>query len=171
MGTTWEDTRGITCCFTGHRPNKLPWGYQETDPRCMALKEKLKDVVEALYDVGIRRFICGMAQGCDFFFCEAVLHLREEKADVVVEAAVPCEGQSDAWPPEVQERYNRLLEACDVRTLVSRSYTPDCMQKRNQYMVDKASVLVAVYDGTQGGTMQTVLYAMRQGVEIIEIQP
>ena len=27
-----------TCCFTGHRPDKLPWGPDESDPRCAALK-------------------------------------------------------------------------------------------------------------------------------------
>ena len=26
-----------TCCFTGHRPDKLPWGEKESDPRCRRL--------------------------------------------------------------------------------------------------------------------------------------
>ena len=33
--------RETTCCFTGHRPDKLPWGTHEDDPRCMALKQRL----------------------------------------------------------------------------------------------------------------------------------
>ena len=37
-------------------------------------------------------------------------------------------------------------------------------------MVDSSSVLIAAYDGRSGGTMSTMLYAMRQGLEIIEIQ-
>ena len=39
--------RPVTCCFTGHRPEKLPWGDDEADPRCRALKRKLADAVEA----------------------------------------------------------------------------------------------------------------------------
>ena len=58
--------RPCTCCFTGHRPEKLPWGSDETDPRCTALKRKLYDALEAAYDEGMRHFICGMARGCDF---------------------------------------------------------------------------------------------------------
>ena len=68
--------RANTCCFTGHRPEKLPWGSDETDPRCAALKQKIRDAVESAYDGGMRHFICGMARGCDFYFAEAVVTLR-----------------------------------------------------------------------------------------------
>ena len=33
--------RQESCCFTGHRPAKLPWGYNEQDPRCVKLKERI----------------------------------------------------------------------------------------------------------------------------------
>ena len=33
--------RPISCCFSGHRPGKLPWGDDEGDRRCLALKERL----------------------------------------------------------------------------------------------------------------------------------
>lgn len=75
-GATAMRGRPCTCCFTGHRPEKLPWGSDETDPRCAALKEKLRDAVEAAYGEGMRHFICGMARGCDLYFAEAVLALR-----------------------------------------------------------------------------------------------
>ena len=34
------------------------------------------------------------------------------------------------------------------------------MMDRNRYMVDHASVLLAAYNGSPGGTMNTTLYAM-----------
>ena len=37
----------ISCCFSGYRPGKLPWGNDENDPRCRALKVRLRDVMEA----------------------------------------------------------------------------------------------------------------------------
>ena len=43
------------------------------------------------------------------------------------------------------------------------------MSRRNRYMVDASSVLIAAYDGKPGGTMSTLLYAIRRGIEIIEI--
>ena len=67
--------RQESCCFTGHRPAKLPWGYNERDPRCVRLKERIADAVLLAYQEGYRHFLCGMAQGCDLYFCEAVLAL------------------------------------------------------------------------------------------------
>ena len=69
--------RQESCCFTGHRPAKLPWGFDETDARCLHLKARIADALEAAYESGYRHFICGMALGCDLYFCEAALALRE----------------------------------------------------------------------------------------------
>ena len=77
--------RPVSCCFSGHRPSKLPWGENEDDPRCRALKVRLRDALDAAYEAGYRHFICGMAQGCDLYFCEAVLALRERYPEVTVE--------------------------------------------------------------------------------------
>lgn len=160
-----------TCCFSGHRTNKLPWGANEDDPRCMELRRKLRDVIEAVYKAGIRHFVCGMAQGSDLIFCEEVIDFRDYRTDVTIEAAIPCETQCKNWPEHTRNRYYRLVSQCDAETLLQTMYTSDCMLRRNRYMVDKSSVLIAVYDGTVGGTMQTVRYAKRQGLEIITIAP
>lgn len=157
------------CAFTGHRAEKLPWGYDENDARCIALKERLRDVLRSLYDGGCRHFICGMATGCDLYFGEAVAALRAEKPDVILEAAIPFEGQADKWPDAQRKRYFRLAEECDTQTVLHHDYTPDCMMDRNRYMVDHADILVAAYSGEAGGTRSTMLYAMRQGKQIIEI--
>ena len=160
-----------TCCFTGHRPEKLPWGTDEGDPRCAALKRKLYDAVEAAYDEGMRHFICGMARGCDFYFAEAVLQLRARREGVSLEAAVPCPTQADSWPEEDRARWRRILAACDLETLVQHSYTPGCMLRRNRYMVDHSALVIAVYDGTSGGTRRTLEYALRQKVPFVDIDP
>ena len=133
--------RQESCCFTGHRPAKLPWGYNESDPRCVKLKERIADAVLLAYQEGYRHFLCGMAQGCDLYFCEAVLALRERYPEVTVEAAIPCPTQADAWP-----------EA-----------------ERDRYMVDHAMLLIAAFDGTAGGTRYTVEYALRRGIEIFDV--
>ena len=145
--------RANTCCFTGHRPEKLPWGADETDPRCAALKRKIRDAVESAYDGGMRHFICGMARGCDFYFAEAVLTLRREKGDAD------------------QARWRSLLAQCDLETLVQEQYTKGCMLRRNRYMVDHSALLIAVYDGVSGGTRHTLEYAIRQKVPFLDIPP
>ena len=161
--------RQSACCFTGHRPAKLPWKYNEEDSRCMALKRRMMDTVEAAYEEGYRHFICGMAMGCDLYFCECALALREKYSDVTVEAAIPCPTQADTWPAAQRQRYAALLAACDFETLVSERYTSTCMQRRDRYMVDHASLLIAAFDGSAGGTRYTVEYAMRRGLDIVDL--
>lgn len=163
--------RDNTCCFSGYRPEKLPWGLNEEDERCIQLKEKLYDVVQAVYISGIRHFICGMARGSDMYFCETVMALRAEYPEVTVEAALPCEEQAVKWTEAQRNRYFLLLQQCDYETFVTRKYTADCMMRRNRYMVDNASVLITVYDGRFGGTMHTVGYAEKNGLEIIQLKP
>lgn len=165
------DLREQTCCFTGHRPEKLPWGKNEADLRCLVLKRKLRDALETAFAEGKRRFVCGMARGCDLYFAEAVIALRLEHPDVTLEAAIPFAGQSERWTPEQRQRWERLVHACDRRTVLQEHYTPDCMHRRNRYMVEKSSLVIAVYDGSDGGTRRTLEYAIREKVPFVDIDP
>ena len=86
---------------------------------------------------------------------------------VTLEAAVPCRS-ADRWPLDDQQRRLQLLDQCDLETVIQHhAYTPGCMNRRNRYMVDHSSLL-AVCDGIpQGGTMNTLAYAMRKGVQTV----
>lgn len=165
--------RETTCCFTGHRPDKLPWGTNEEDPRCVQLKQRLAQAVERAWAAGCRHFICGMARGADLYFAEAVLELRKSRPEITLEGARPCESQADAWPEAERRRYWSILNRCDYETLVQHHYDRGCMMRRNRYMVDRSARVIAVYDGIpKGGTAQTLAYALRRGLEtdILEIE-
>lgn len=165
-------TRTDTCCFTGHRPPRLPWGTDESHPRCQDLKERLSAALEEAYQQGYRHFLCGMAQGADLYFGEAVVVLRAVHPDVTLEAAIPFEGQADRWPEPDRRRRQALLDACDYESVVQHRYSKGCMHRRNRFMVDRSSLLLAVYDGTPtGGTGGTVLYALQQGVHLVFLDP
>ena len=162
--------RPVTCCFTGHRPAKLPWGDNEEDQRCLALKRRIADAVEAAYEEGFRHFLCGMAMGCDLYFAEAVLALRDRGGEVTLEAAIPYPGQADRWPAAWRERYRKVLERCDYETVVQAEYSSGCMFRRNRYMVDHSALVIAVYNGEGGGTRQTLEYAISQKVPFVDIE-
>ncbi|MEG2176293.1 MAG: DUF1273 domain-containing protein, partial [Oscillibacter sp.] len=66
-------------------------------------------------------------------------------------------------------RYRRLVSACDFETMVSETYSASCMQRRDRYMVDHASLLIAAFDGTAGGTRYTMEYAMRRGLDMVDL--
>ena len=164
------DERAQTCCFTGHRPMKLPWGMNEDDPRCLMLKAELAARLEGLYALGFRRFLCGMAIGCDMYFAEAVLALREDHPDVRLEAVIPFGDQPGRWNERQRRRYNSLIDRADRVTVLQTVYTSDCMMRRNRWMVDRSSILLACYDGRPGGTMNTILYAQRSGLRVVLIE-
>ena len=89
------------------------------------------------------------------YFAEAVLALREKLPGITLEAAIPWEGQAQGWSPAQQRRYNVLRDLCDYETVISESYTPDCLKRRNEYMVDSSALVIAVYSGAAGGTRNT----------------
>ena len=158
----------MICAFTGHRPEHLPWGRDEDDPRCRALKILLRRTVQQVYDRGFRTFLCGMARGCDQYFAEAVLACRAAGTapEAILTAMVPCPSQKDGWPAGEQARYDALLAACSAVEVLEPVYTPGCMLRRNHAMVQRASLLISVFDGTPGGTASTLRFAAKQGIEI-----
>jgi len=85
---------------------------------------------------------------------------------------LPCEGQADQWSVSARELYRSILEQADSVVYVSREYSKDCVLKRNRYLVDHASCLLAVYNSEQrGGTAMTVRYARKLGRKIIILPP
>lgn len=159
--------REYTCCFTGHRPDKLPWGMDESDPRCVALKATIAREIEGLYRRGWRHFISGMAMGADLYFAEAVLSLRERCPGLTLEGAVPCQSQADRWPESERRRWRKVLDAADLETVVQRKYDRWCMHRRDRYIVDRSSAILAAYNGTSGGTLYTLNYAVGKGLDIL----
>lgn len=82
------------CCFTGHRPQKLPFGFNESDERCVLLKQKIREKVEYLIiKQGVTHFIVGMALGVDIYSAEIVLALKEKYPQITLECAIPCKNQ------------------------------------------------------------------------------
>jgi uncharacterized phage-like protein YoqJ len=156
----------MVCTFAGHRPEKLPWHNDETDPRCVALKVQIARAVEAAWHDGFTEFLCGMARGCDFYFFDAVAQLRERAPNIYIEAILPCRSQSERWSEANQRRYRDALAACDLVIYNESEYSEGCMLRRNYAMIDRAQRIITVYDGSGGGTGSAVLYAGRHGVEI-----
>lgn len=157
-----------SCAFTGHRPKKFPWGYDETDFRCVALKKELTAQIKKLVDAGYTDFFSGMAQGADTWAALAVLALKRENPALKLHCILPCEGQADQWSASARALYSSILEQADEIVYVSQAYSKGCMLKRNRYLVDHTACLLAVYNGEQrGGTAMTVRYARKMGRKLV----
>lgn len=78
------------CAFTGHRPNKLPWYYDETASGCVALKAVLAEQIGLLAETGVTQFLSGMAEGIDTWAALSVLELREKNPAIKLHCILPC---------------------------------------------------------------------------------
>lgn len=149
--------------FTGHRPDKLG-GYKLPNPTyryvCQQLESKLKELKP-------EKVISGMALGVDQW-AAYISH----KLSIPFIAAVPFEGQEGAWPTQSQKTYHQLIKLASERVVVSPGgYSAHKMQIRNQWMVDHCDILLAVWDGSAGGTGNCVNYAKSQNKQIVVIDP
>lgn len=161
-----------SCCFTGNRPQGLPWRYDESDERCKRLKDKLqKAVMDLIEKDGVTHFISGMALGVDMYAAEIILSQKETYPQITLECALPCITQTVKWASDQQKRYDEIIERADKATMLQTEYTPDCMNKRNQYMVDHSEFVIAVWNGKPGGTGNTIRYAGQKEKTVIQIDP
>lgn len=163
----------LKIAVTGHRPHKLKGGYNLDNPNNQALKSKLKELVlENKKDGEMLVGISGMALGVDTLFAELILDLREENPEEYsLECAIPCLYQERRWNKPDQEWYQTILKFADTVTQCSsETYKPYLMMRRNEYMIDNADIVIAVWDGKEnGGTYQAVQYAKKKGKQIIQV--
>ena len=165
------NSRGMRCAFTGYRPQKMPFGFNELDPRCLEFKNRLRNTIEMLIWEGYAHFLSGGALGMDMYAAETVLELRQEYPWIGLEIVVPYESQADNWAEPYQVRYNMILDAADIITCTGHEYTKGALFRRNRYLVDNADLLLAAYDGQPGGTQMTCDYARKAGVPVCLIRP
>ena len=149
-------------CFTGHRPAKLHASEA-------AVKAALATEIKRAYDEGYRTFITGMAQGVDIWAGELVLQLRSKDSSVRLICALPFPGFGDSWSPEWRQRYHAVLTQADLTREISDHYSMATFQKRNEWMVEQADLVIAYVKYSWGGAAKTLECAKRKKVPIINI--
>lgn len=167
-----QSLNSSTACFTGHRSQKLPWGLNENDERCLIMKDVLRENIIKAYERGYKTFICGMAIGFDMICAETILDLKKVYHDIKIIGALPCRTQDVNWSQKNKKRYRELLGKIDyIRCIYDEYIGRDCMLERNRYMVNNSSLLIALFNGLPGGTKSTIDYALKQGLDIVIIKP
>lgn len=156
---------------TGHRPDKLGGYAWSTLSRAVARR-----LAAELDRLRPERAITGMALGVDQWFAWLCV-----QRGIPFIAAVPFEGQDERWPkPEARDRYQHLLSLAAEVQIVTRLTPEDrkskprvskAMHARNEWMIDSSDHLLAVWDGSYGGTGNCVQYAYRVGRPMTVINP
>lgn len=138
---------------TGHRPDKLG-GYGNVE----AAKRLVDLAIEELEEIKPAWVLSGMAQGWDTTLAWAAWALK-----IPFAAIIPCANQESRWPREAQERYRELRSYASWEIILAPVYSSSCMEARNRWMVDHATHVLALWNGTAGGTANCVRYAQQVG--------
>ncbi len=163
------DHKNITAAFSGYRPEKMRL-CRAAPEVCREPYPLIRETVAALYATGYRRFLSGMARGFDLWAARTVLRMRSEGfPELRLTAAVPFRGQQAGYGRAEATLYEEILDAADCVETLSAFYDRDCFRRRNDWMTDRASVLVCYYTGLGGGTRYTVERARRSGLKVINL--
>ena len=151
-----------TAAFTGHRFIR----YNDRQ----RLRTELERAITVCYDSGIRHFLCGMALGFDMLAAETLLAMKADRPDIRLTAVIPFRGQSYRFNPTDKERYRSILGKADNVVCLSETYFDGCYLRRNDYMLNHASHIIAYYNGEpKGGTFYTCRRAEHMDLEITNL--
>lgn len=148
---------------TGHRPDKLG-GYSRS-ARKKLIAFAMSELT--LLRPSISKVFTGMALGWDQAIAEACVEL-----DIPFVALIPFNGQESIWPIQSQERYSHLMRrASEVELVCQGGYEPKKMLDRNIRLVNMSDSILALWNGTKGGTSHCVNYALESRKELNNAWP
>jgi hypothetical protein len=143
---------------TGHRPPGL-WPRSRSGLNFSAFTDASGDTVTGFAEVCLREMqpdevISGMAQGWDMAVARAAVRLG-----IPFDAYIPFKGQEEIWPGRAQAAYRDLLALARSVVVCSPFKLNIAFLRRDERMVDDADEILALWDGSDGGTGHTVRYA------------
>jgi len=153
--------------FTGHRPPKLG-GWDEDNPTAAAVRDWLRKKVAQKALEGAWAFVSGGALGTDQWGAEAVLD-----RGLQLTMAIPCDDYCSKWPQSSQDKFNAMLRrSASVEIVCPGPYASYKNIVRDEWMVDRSKMVLAVWDGAEnGGTFHTIKAARKAKLPITILNP
>ena len=162
-------TKEKNCCFTGYRPEKFDFKFDDTDEKFNIFTKRLLTAISKAISNGCTTFYTGMACGFDIMAAEHIALMKCINKDLRLIAVIPFKEQSKGFSYEWKRRYDALLKNCDETVVLNDAYEKWVFAQRNRYMVDRSQFCITYYDGKPGGTKNTLQYAQKHGVDILNV--
>lgn len=134
------------CAIISCSPLAFPWGFDEEDEGCAALKLLLLNRITGLRCGGCTSFHVSMDCGAGLYAAEIVNGLRERDKEIELNCFIPYEEQATKWTPELRDRYFNVLAACTKAVHVSHNKTLACRFNAHFQAIMEADAVIAVYD-------------------------
>lgn len=140
----------LVCGVTAHRD--IP------DDNIEYIKNELRKVIQKTLDKNYRHYISGFANGGDLIFIETVLEFKERYPGIRIEAAIPYRERLKSK----NKQFQNLIMKCDYIEICSEEYSKQCYSRRNDYILERSDLVIAIYDGRpKGGTYNTIQKAIK----------
>ena len=153
-----KELRLHRCCFTGHRPDKIKMSEKE-------IKTLLEQAIDNAIADGYVTFITGMAMGTDIWAAEIVLERKKTNENLHLICALPHPEFESRRSMEEKMRFKNA----DLVKEINDYYFANCYQARNEWMVDRSNLVIAVFTGQKSGTKNTIDYANKKGIRVINV--
>lgn len=150
-----------TVCFTGHR--------NIAREHMMALPALLKAEIARQAEAGAVHFRAGGAVGFDTLAALCVLEQKKYYPHIKLDLILPCRDQDAEWNESNRRAYRFVLESADSVSYVRERYSEGCMLERDRRLVQGSDVCVAFLTKNKGGTAYTAAYALKNGLEFVNL--
>ena len=140
------EKQNLTCAILGQHPMRFPWGFDEEDEGCRALKLALAQKIMELRQQGVTRFAVVADCGIGLYAGECINALRQHDPDLMLFVVTPHEEHATKWAPYLRERYFKLLADCTLMEAASLHKTPTCELDAYCKIIDYSGMVLAAYD-------------------------
>ena len=135
-----------TCAIIGCSPMCFPWGFDEEDEGCAALKLILINQITRLRGEGCTRFAVSMDCGVGLYAAEILHGLTGSEEELETICYVPYEEQATKWTPDLRDRSFDALAACTEVVNAAYEKTVGCKFKAYLEAINEADTVIVVYD-------------------------
>ena len=162
------------CAVIACPPLCFPWGYDEEDEACAAMKIALCKQISLLRSTGITQFEIALDRGAGLYAAELIQNMRETDPVIGYDCYVPYEEQATKWTPELRNRYFAVFPDCGNEVMISPVRTVTCELEALVIAIDSADSVIAVCDEDDDADYNTAIalkYARLAGKIIYRINP
>lgn len=149
-----------TCLIYGTPVSDLPFGYDEEDELCIAIKLKIAEIVAQLTADGVTDFVSDCEYGISMWGAEIVLAQKIFTPEISLRIYyMPHDNQAVKWAPNWRERYFGIHRNAD--DVINYNNYEQCMKE----LCESANVLV--YVGNDSPNIVTSFHTSQKTVHRI----
>lgn len=154
-----------TVAFIGTHPDdiRLNWRY---------IQQNITTSLYNLINNGYENFIISVERGPALWIAEEILCIKKEHPDLPLNLilAIPYRSFTGKWAIEDRQHYITLLIKADGLYYQNEFSIKYAFEKRNEWMIDRADLVVVVDTGCYKGlAYKAVQYAHKENVPVINI--